>query len=193
MIAEQLTPAALVLIAQKGLELVARVDIPLRGPPRLPGNSELEHAKTSIAIPDLIQDAEVRIPPPQPAQSVSNAYGIGSRSNGCELVGSAPGHPCCLWRNSAGVCKNVAGFCPDCARIAQNVSRMAARPGRRARIQERRSRGLSSVKGTACSWSSFSACARVAMVGRGALRLRWRGPPPPSRAIAGMGEGARLR
>ena len=65
--------------------------------------------------------------------------------------------------------KNVAGFCPDCARIAQNVSRMAARPGRRARIQERRSRGLSSVKETACSTrakyssSSFSACARVAI------------------------------
>ncbi len=36
------------------LELAARVDIPLRGPPRLPGKSELEHAKTSIAIPDLI-------------------------------------------------------------------------------------------------------------------------------------------
>jgi hypothetical protein len=48
MIAEQLTPAALVLIAQKGLELAARVDIPLRGPPRLPGKSQLEHAKTSI-------------------------------------------------------------------------------------------------------------------------------------------------
>src|SRR4051794_20737160 len=29
-------------------------DIPLRGSPRLPGKSELEHAKTSIAIPDLI-------------------------------------------------------------------------------------------------------------------------------------------
>ena len=40
MIAEQLTPAALVLIAQKGLELAARVDIPLRGPPGLPGKSE---------------------------------------------------------------------------------------------------------------------------------------------------------
>ena len=72
-------------------------------------------------------------------------------------------------RNSAGVGKNVAGLCPDCARMAQNVSRMAGRPGRRARIQERRSRGLSLVKGTACSTrakyssSSFSACARVAI------------------------------
>src|SRR5215471_73033 len=41
-------------------------------------------------------------------------------------------------------------------------------PGHRIRIQGRRSRGLSSVKGTACSTrakysaSSFSACARVA-------------------------------
>ena len=87
----------------------------------------------------------------------------------CRKSVPAPGHPCGLWRNSAGVGKNVAGFCPDCARIAQNLSRMAARPGRRARIQERRSRGLSSVKGTACSTrakyssSSFSACARVAI------------------------------
>ncbi len=32
-------------------ELAARVDIPLRGSPRLPGESELEHAETSIAIP----------------------------------------------------------------------------------------------------------------------------------------------
>ena len=45
----------------------------------------------------------------------------------------------------------------------------AARSARRARIQARRSRGLSSVKGTACSTrakyssSSFSACARVAI------------------------------
>ncbi len=87
----------------------------------------------------------------------------------CRKSVPAPGHPCGLWRNSAGVGKNVAGFCPDCARIAHNISRMAARPGRRARIQERRSRGLSSVKGTACSTrakyssSSFSACARVAI------------------------------
>ena len=87
----------------------------------------------------------------------------------CRKSVPAPGHPCGLWRNSAGVGKNVAGFCPDYARIAQNVLRMAARPGRRARIQERRSRGLSSVKGTACSTrakyssSSFSACARVAI------------------------------
>jgi hypothetical protein len=44
----------LVLMAQKGLELAARVDIPLRSPPRLPGKSELEHAKTSIAIPDFL-------------------------------------------------------------------------------------------------------------------------------------------
>src|SRR5262249_23870964 len=42
-----------------------------------------------------------------------------------------------------------------------------ARPGRRARIQKRRSRGLTAVKGTACSTrakyssSSFSASARV--------------------------------
>jgi hypothetical protein len=44
-----------------------------------------------------------------------------------------------------------------------------AQPGRRARIQERRSRGLSSVKGTDCSMrakyssSSVSARARVAL------------------------------
>jgi hypothetical protein len=74
MIAEQLTPAALVLIAQKGPELAARVDIPLRGPPRLPGKSELEHAKTSIAIPDLIPRCGGSSPATPTGQSVSNAY-----------------------------------------------------------------------------------------------------------------------
>jgi hypothetical protein len=73
MIAEQLTPAALVLIAQKGLELAARVDIPLRGPPRLPGKSEFEHAKTSIAIPDLIPRCGGSSPAAPTSQSVSNA------------------------------------------------------------------------------------------------------------------------
>ena len=89
MIAEQLTPAALVLIAQKGLELAARVDIPLRGPPRLPGKSEFEHAKTSFAIPDLIPRRGGSSPAAPTGQSVSNAYGIGSRSK-CQTGGSGP-------------------------------------------------------------------------------------------------------
>jgi hypothetical protein len=63
----------------------------------------------------------------------------------------APGHPCGLRMNSAGVGKNDRRVCPDCAWIAQNGPRRAAPPGRRARIQQRRSRGLSSVKGNTCS------------------------------------------
>src|SRR6185295_8622620 len=53
------------------LELAARVDIPLRGPPRLPGKSELEHAKTSIAIPDLIPRCGGSSPAAPSGQSVS--------------------------------------------------------------------------------------------------------------------------
>src|SRR5262249_41048076 len=61
----------------------------------------------------------------------------------------------------------IVGFCRDSARIAQILRPEGARPGGRARIQKRRSRGLSAVKGTACSTrakyssSSFSASARV--------------------------------
>jgi len=74
----------------------------------------------------------------------------------------APGHPCGLWRNSAGVGKNVAGF----VRTVLGLPKRFA-DGRAARSP--RSDSGASVQGVVCSMrakyssSSFSACARVAI------------------------------
>src|SRR6478609_1838387 len=72
--------------------------------------------------------------------------------------------------NSADVGKNDRRVCPDYVLgLRKTFPRRTTRPSRRARIQERRSRGFSSVRGTACSTRakysscSFSACARVAI------------------------------